>query len=129
MIRLTTPKPYECECEFCQPEDSLDCRNCWTRRVVARLGAYEDSGLEPEQAASLASSNAFSALTPGFIAEFSALRKRLAEALTALLKEDPHHKSYEGTWELTFGFDSVFEDSKGSAPPCFFLIKLSCTAI
>lgn len=111
MIRLTPPKFYGCEA--CRPEDFLACRSCGLQNL-------ERSKPDP------ASLGAFAALTPGFIAEFSALRKRLAEALAALLKEDPHHKSYEGTWELTFGFGSVFEDPKGSAPPCFFLIKLHC---
>ena len=89
MIRLTPPKFYGCEA--CRPEDFLACRSCGLQNI-------ERSKPDP------ASLGAFAALTPGFIAEFSALRKRLAEALAALLKEGPHHQSYEGTWDLTFGF-------------------------
>lgn len=111
MIRLTPPKFYGCEA--CRPEDFLACRSC---------GLQNSDRTWPDPA----SSGAFAALTPKFIAEFSALRKRLAEALAALLKEDPHHKSYEGSWELTFCFNDVFRDPEGDAPPYFFLIKLHC---
>lgn len=111
MIRLTPPKFYGCEA--CRPEDFLACRSC---------GLQNSDRTWPDPA----SSGAFAALTPKFIAEFSALRKRLAEALAALLKEGAHHKSYEGSWELTFCFNDVFRDPEGDAPPYFFLIKLHC---
>ena len=84
MIRLTPPKFYGCEA--CRPEDFLACRSC---------GLQNSDRTWPDPA----SSGAFAALTPKFIAEFSALRKRLAEALAALLKEGAHHQSYEGSWE------------------------------
>lgn len=111
MIRLMPPKFYGCEA--CRPEDFLACRSC---------GLQNSDRTWPDPA----SSGAFAALTPKFIAEFSALRKRLAEALAALLKEGAHHKSYEGSWELTFCFNDVFRDPEGDAPPYFFLIKLHC---
>lgn len=114
MIRLTTPKFYGCEA--CRPEDFLACRSC---------GLQNSNRTWPDPA----SSGAFAALTPKFIAEFSALRKRLAEALAALLKEDPHHKSYEGSWDLTFCFNDVFRDPEGDAPPYFFMIRLHCYLI
>lgn len=114
MIRLMPPKFYGCEA--CRPEDFLACRSC---------GLQNSDRTWPDPA----SSGAFAALTPKFIAEFSALRKRLAEALAALLKEDPHHKSYEGSWELTFCFNDVFRDPEGDAPPYFFMIRLHCYLI
>lgn len=114
MIRLTPPKFYGCEA--CRPEDVLACRSC---------GLQNSDRTWPDPA----SSGAFAALTPKFIAEFSALRKRLAEALAALLKEDPHHKSYEGSWDLTFCFNDVFRDPEGDAPPYFFMIRLHCYLI
>ena len=37
---LLTPKPYECECEYCVDGD---CSCCWVRKIIDRLDAYQEA--------------------------------------------------------------------------------------
>lgn len=112
MIRLTPPEFHGCEA--CRPEDFLACRSCGLQNI-------ERSKPDP------ASLGAFAALTPKFIAEFSALRKRLAEALTALLKEGPIINPMREPGNSPLALAACLRTQRGAPRPVSSL--LNCTAI
>lgn len=57
---------------------------------------------------------------------FYELRKKVMKAIEEQLAEDPHCKSYEGTFEWTTCYPNYFEDEKGSKGPCFYVLTLHC---
>lgn len=63
------------------------------------------------------------------MSRFNRLRKMVAEEIKRQLEIDGHHKSYEGTWELTFSYPNYFEDETASAEPDFYQITLHCYVI
>lgn len=57
---------------------------------------------------------------------FYKLRKQVADYICKSLKEDPIHKSYEGTWEILVSYPNYFEDETAKAEPDFYRITLHC---
>ena len=64
-----------------------------------------------------------------FFEQFTRLRKLVNSGIEHYLKEDCGHKSYEGAWDITFGYPNYFEDDTGEAPPCYCKIELHCYVI
>lgn len=57
---------------------------------------------------------------------FDALRKKVMAAIGEQLADDPHCKSYEGTFEWTTCYPNYFDDEKGVAAPNYYVLELHC---
>lgn len=61
--------------------------------------------------------------------QFYELRKRLAKAIAVEIALGYGHKSYEGTWEISYGFPDYFDDPTADAPPEAVKIQLHCYVV
>ena len=57
---------------------------------------------------------------------FFNLRKKVMKAIEEQLADDPHCKSYEGTFEWTACYPNYFEDETGIKGPCLYVLTLHC---
>lgn len=60
------------------------------------------------------------------VKRFLELRKKVMKAIAAQLAEDPHCKSYEGTFEWTVCYPDYFEDEEGTQAPRLYVLTLHC---
>lgn len=58
--------------------------------------------------------------------QFYKLRKRLAKAIAVEVALGYGHKSYEGTWEISYGFPDYFDDPLAESDPIDVTIQLHC---